>query len=115
MFIHHLIITVPCFPIPSPFTLPHSLLRKFTTSPIYPSAVVLMCNISQWWVVLVCMAALGMGLGIAFLLDVLLVVRVLGAHRMMVVFGLSQFFRCVAYTVLGPSGGVCVCVYLRVC
>lgn len=66
---------------------------------------VLMCNSGQSWIVLVCMAALGMGLGLFYLLDVLLVVRVLGVHRMSTVMGLSQFFRCLAFTALGPCGG----------
>ena len=60
-----------------------------------------MCNSGQYWVMLACMAALGMWLGVFYLLDVLLVVRV-------TVMGLSQFFRCLAFTALGPIGGTCV-------
>ena len=67
-----------------------------------------MCNNGQYWVMLACMAALGMGLSVFYLLDVLLVVRVLGVHRMATVMGLSQFFRCLAFTALGPIGGTCV-------
>ncbi|XP_045114151.1 uncharacterized protein LOC123506274 isoform X2 [Portunus trituberculatus] len=66
---------------------------------------VLMCNSDQQWITLACMAALGIGLGLFYLLDMLLVVRVLGVHRMSTVMGLSQFFRCLAFTALGPSGG----------
>ncbi|XP_063883815.1 monocarboxylate transporter 9-like isoform X2 [Scylla paramamosain] len=66
---------------------------------------VLLCNSGQYWIMLACMAALGMGLGVFYLLDVLLVVRILGVHRMGTVMGLSQFFRCLAFIALGPAGG----------
>ena len=72
------------------------------------SSTVLMCRRRQWWIELACMAALGMGMGIMYLLDPLLVVRVLGAHRMATVMGLSQCFQCLAFTALGPAGGGCL-------
>lgn len=70
-----------------------------------------MSELDQWWVVVACMGLFGMGLGTLYVLDVLIVVRVLGVQRLSSVFGLSHFFRCVVFFILGPVGGKTIIVF----
>ncbi|XP_068214848.1 monocarboxylate transporter 13-like isoform X2 [Palaemon carinicauda] len=56
--------------------------------------------------VLLAMGSLGIGLGIMYVLDVFIIIRVLGIERMQSVFGISQLLRVFAFATLGPLGGV---------
>ncbi|XP_047481105.1 uncharacterized protein LOC125033549 isoform X2 [Penaeus chinensis] len=66
---------------------------------------VLLAWTDEWLVVMACAGAFGMGLGCLYLLDVLLMVRLLGVERLQSVLGVSQLLRSVAFIFIGPVGG----------
>lgn len=71
---------------------------------VVPFALSSGCHL--WWVVLVCMSSIGVGLGILYALDVFIIIRLLGVEKLQSVFGMSQIFRVFTFPSLGPIGGV---------
>lgn len=63
-------------------------------------------SLDNYTMVLLTMGSLGIGLGIMYVLDVFIIIRVLGVDRMQSVFGISQLLRVFAFATLGPLGGV---------
>lgn len=66
---------------------------------------VLLAWTDEWLVVMACAGAFGMGLGCLYLLDVLIMVRLLGVEKLQSVLGMSQLLRSVAFIFIGPVGG----------
>lgn len=66
---------------------------------------VLLAWTDEWLVVMGCAGAFGMGLGCLYLLDVLIMVRLLGVEKLQSVLGMSQLLRSVAFIFIGPVGG----------
>ncbi|XP_063589531.1 uncharacterized protein LOC134766548 isoform X4 [Penaeus indicus] len=66
---------------------------------------VLLARTDEWLVVMASAGAFGMGLGCLYLLDVLLMVRLLGVEKLQSVLGMSQLLRSVAFIFIGPVGG----------
>ncbi|XP_066956598.1 monocarboxylate transporter 3-like isoform X12 [Macrobrachium rosenbergii] len=69
-----------------------------------PNALVL--GSDNYTMVLLTMGSVGIGLGIMYVLDVYIIIRVLGIEKMQSVYGISQLLRALAYTIIGPMGGV---------
>ncbi|ROT78174.1 hypothetical protein C7M84_003116 [Penaeus vannamei] len=60
----------------------------------------------SWTIVLICAAGFGFGLGIMYVLDLLLMMDILGQKKFQSVFGVSMVFRSCCSLVIGPIGGV---------
>lgn len=69
-----------------------------------PMAII--AGTSNWIMVLASMIFIGVGLGIMYVLDVFIIIRVLGVEKLQSVYGVSQLLRVVAFGTLGPVGGV---------
>lgn len=59
----------------------------------------------SWTIVLICAAGFGFGLGIMYVLDLLLMMDILGQKKFQSVFGVSMVFRSCCSLVIGPIGG----------
>ncbi|XP_068214851.1 monocarboxylate transporter 4-like isoform X2 [Palaemon carinicauda] len=66
----------------------------------------LMLGTHNYTMVLLTMGSVGIGLGIMYVLDVYIIIRVLGVERMQSVYGISQLLRAMSYCLIGPMGGV---------
>ncbi|XP_064101081.1 uncharacterized protein LOC135211796 [Macrobrachium nipponense] len=66
----------------------------------------LMSGLHNYWVIFLCMGVLGVGLGIVYALDVFIIAYLAGEENLVLVFGISQFFRAIGFLMLGPIGGV---------
>ncbi|XP_042883522.1 monocarboxylate transporter 9-like isoform X2 [Penaeus japonicus] len=66
---------------------------------------VFLAGSDQWLVVMACAGAFGLGLGCLYILDVLLMVRLLGVEKLQSVLGMSQLLRSVGFIFIGPVGG----------
>lgn len=70
-----------------------------------PSLTVMTYQRESWSVVLICAAGFGIGLGIMYVLDLLLMIFILGNKKFQSVFGVSMVFRSCCSLVIGPIGG----------